>query len=132
MKTILGISLATAFCLVACPSMAAVVADPAVFQGSGALDPPGAQAITDTETGGGATEAGLEARNDFLAIHDWTGFVPWGQVDGATNLFSFSTPWMPDIEFEYNNISGDSMPGDYGGAITSAKHATSPGSIFVL
>ena len=34
MKTILGISLATAFCLVACPSMAAVVADPAVFQGS--------------------------------------------------------------------------------------------------
>ena len=96
------------------PAEGGVITDPTVFTGPDAIDPAGSETVTDNELGGAASQATLEARPDFGAVHDWVGFTGWNQNPANTNVLNFTNSTRPDVEFRIDNISGTTIQNNYG------------------
>jgi hypothetical protein len=113
---------------------AAVVADPTLASGFEAVDPPGSEEVDllVVESGADTTPRRIEQRYSFAVLQDWDGFSGWNQVNGASNVLSFSDPTTPDVKFEVNNVSGSLAPNPFGSELPSANHATSGASAYEL
>ncbi len=109
----------------------AVIADPTLASGPNAIDPAGAETLDQTPatTSDGlavtaATEASLEARNDFRVVQNFTGF------GNTTNTIHFTDPTLPDIRFTREQVSA--TPNDFGEATSSDGFNTSAGAAIRL
>ncbi|HEV7300639.1 MAG TPA: PEP-CTERM sorting domain-containing protein [Tepidisphaeraceae bacterium] len=86
---------------------AAVLTNPVLVAGAGAIDPAGAQTIDTNGSASGSNvltpQATLEARTDFQAIQQFTDNPTSGSnIAAGTNYLSFSDPTLPDVRLSFS------------------------------
>lgn len=118
---------AASLVLLAAPTAhAAVLTDPATFSGSGAIDPTSDREAVDVSGSGSTSQAILEARPDFVAVHDFTGFV--GAAGGVDNFIDFTGTSGPDIKFR---LTLSANPSGGGNTATDELQTSGDSSIYL-
>jgi len=79
----------------------AVITDPTLASGSGAINPNGLSLDAGDQPADSTSMATLEGRSDFRVLQDYAGFT-----NTSENIVSFTDPDTPDIRFSYITGSG--------------------------
>ncbi len=103
--------------LIASFAHAAVVTDPGLVTGSGAIDPSGSREV-DTLATNSMPKATLTALDGFGAVQIWSG-VDSGSA--GENILSFTDSSLPDVRLSFSG----SRNGQAGGQITNSSYVTS-------
>lgn len=117
------LSLALLFPVLAASSLAAVVTDPILTTGSGAIDPAGSRTV-DVQATGSASIATLISQTDFRGAvqSGWTGFV--GAGTSTNNIFNFTDSTLPDISFDVSGSFGTNTGSNVGNTLRTTSSSS--------